>query len=713
MTLFISFYSFKGGVGRTSAMMNVARHLAERKKKVLVVDADVAAPGIDVFEILDRSMVDFPSYSPYRREIYHQLNELAQGTDNANDQHIWKTGVLEKLDEKSENEELTNRELIQKILGIADENSKPANHSESSQPVNWMEVDKFVEANSKPAKLLALKEENTGFVEYLNTLSGGNDPDLSCIKNIAAKTVMHADIKMMRAGAYEDNKEYEKIQNELITRLNELAEDRDDDSGISKNLIKLAREFHQEVNDKIKADYVLIDCRPGRDIITQFCVNYLAEINVLMFNLNPWNFSGIQTTYSELVKFHKEIKKDPKKYSGAHPEIRILLAASPVPRYAKNSDLYAGQIQNVNNTMSYAKNIQGKGGSVVEVPFSDILLLRDIIIFDYDQSDLANTAYSELADLIIAENTGDVQNIVQRVLSGHQNKQEQIEQLKVLASLNLNSPIVALELAKLQMDGADYNDSIDSLCIAGERENIKIGELTDSRSADDESEIWNSGFTAEIRINLAEVFHKKSEEGDKPEPEDSELKPKTLELKTTCDIICLHKKIISDRKGSGEFAKTDGEYPDFDTVFTFDPSCGDKSVEEFSDRVAKRWSDDVFRKKLDDTATQETGDEVLETDNLKKGETELMHALALMFHLKACRLQQTIAPSGKKIYDSDSGSQSNDNFERLGCYAIAAENMSQMAFDLDKQNAKFAKSLAKMSRTRSSAESLITFRKKD
>jgi tetratricopeptide (TPR) repeat protein len=44
-----TFYSYKGGVGRTSAMVNVASRLAQSGKKVFILDFDLEAPGIDAF----------------------------------------------------------------------------------------------------------------------------------------------------------------------------------------------------------------------------------------------------------------------------------------------------------------------------------------------------------------------------------------------------------------------------------------------------------------------------------------------------------------------------------------------------------------------------------------------------------------------------------------------------------------------------------------
>jgi MinD-like ATPase involved in chromosome partitioning or flagellar assembly len=46
-----TFYSYKGGVGRTMALINVALLLAEAGKRVLIVDFDLEAPGIPSFDL--------------------------------------------------------------------------------------------------------------------------------------------------------------------------------------------------------------------------------------------------------------------------------------------------------------------------------------------------------------------------------------------------------------------------------------------------------------------------------------------------------------------------------------------------------------------------------------------------------------------------------------------------------------------------------------
>ena len=47
-----TFYSFKGGVGRSMALANTAVELARRGRRVLTVDFDLEAPGLDTFDAL-------------------------------------------------------------------------------------------------------------------------------------------------------------------------------------------------------------------------------------------------------------------------------------------------------------------------------------------------------------------------------------------------------------------------------------------------------------------------------------------------------------------------------------------------------------------------------------------------------------------------------------------------------------------------------------
>ncbi|MGO9262131.1 MAG: MinD/ParA family protein [Bryobacteraceae bacterium] len=60
----ITFYSFKGGVGRTMAMVNAATQLVKSGRNVLLVDFDLEAPGLDAFPVL-RPEVPVPGIVEY------------------------------------------------------------------------------------------------------------------------------------------------------------------------------------------------------------------------------------------------------------------------------------------------------------------------------------------------------------------------------------------------------------------------------------------------------------------------------------------------------------------------------------------------------------------------------------------------------------------------------------------------------------------------
>jgi MinD-like ATPase involved in chromosome partitioning or flagellar assembly len=85
MSRIITFYSYKGGVGRTLALANIGVLLAKRKKRVLLMDWDLEAPG------LERYFGPYlPDQTPTDRGTIHLLHEAL--TSSAAD---WRTHVQE------------------------------------------------------------------------------------------------------------------------------------------------------------------------------------------------------------------------------------------------------------------------------------------------------------------------------------------------------------------------------------------------------------------------------------------------------------------------------------------------------------------------------------------------------------------------------------------------------------------------------------------
>jgi MinD-like ATPase involved in chromosome partitioning or flagellar assembly len=60
MSRIVTFYSYKGGVGRSMALANVAVLLARRKLRVLIVDWDLEAPGIEHYFSYFKSGIEKP-----------------------------------------------------------------------------------------------------------------------------------------------------------------------------------------------------------------------------------------------------------------------------------------------------------------------------------------------------------------------------------------------------------------------------------------------------------------------------------------------------------------------------------------------------------------------------------------------------------------------------------------------------------------------------
>ncbi len=75
----VTFYSYKGGVGRTMALVNVAVLEAQRGKRVLVVDLDLEAPGLHRYLLSDKTPLGGRRYDKSKHQLgvingFHEIN---------------------------------------------------------------------------------------------------------------------------------------------------------------------------------------------------------------------------------------------------------------------------------------------------------------------------------------------------------------------------------------------------------------------------------------------------------------------------------------------------------------------------------------------------------------------------------------------------------------------------------------------------------------
>ncbi len=84
MSSFFTFYSFKGGVGRSMALANVADILARRGLRVLAIDFDLEAPGLErYFQVEKTAALANPGLIDLLQSFKKSLSGAAPLDDSA------------------------------------------------------------------------------------------------------------------------------------------------------------------------------------------------------------------------------------------------------------------------------------------------------------------------------------------------------------------------------------------------------------------------------------------------------------------------------------------------------------------------------------------------------------------------------------------------------------------------------------------------------
>jgi len=71
----VLFYSFKGGVGRTQSLLNIAKYLArEKNKKIAIVDFDIYAPGLSYLSTNLKEDTEKEYFLKYLVNLFDDIN---------------------------------------------------------------------------------------------------------------------------------------------------------------------------------------------------------------------------------------------------------------------------------------------------------------------------------------------------------------------------------------------------------------------------------------------------------------------------------------------------------------------------------------------------------------------------------------------------------------------------------------------------------------
>jgi len=356
--MFVVFFSFKGGVGRSSCLMNTARNLAKRGKDVVLMDFDIAAPGMDIFEGTNISVI----MDSYKDESYQD-------------------GIVEYLMSN-----LNRIDFKRAACTIELDNIMPYSYE-----------FRIAEGDGNKWKIPPA-EGRTYIIR-----AGAHE----------VKDVQTQNRKIFK----EARNNYEELQRELESKISDVIAEIDEKTTERANYKRFLERFREMIEERLKPDYVLIDARPGLSSISIMAMQKLADIVVLCFNINPWNFKSITNVYKALMKDWKE-----KYLSNRRPE--IILVVTPVPRYATQFKDYTDRFYKISDEMSEAVNPgspRDTGGTgrekPVVIPYNEQMALRDVLIMDDPEAidDPTTRGYMKIADLLIRQNPADIENRIRRV----------------------------------------------------------------------------------------------------------------------------------------------------------------------------------------------------------------------------------------------------------------------------------------------------------
>ncbi len=293
----VTFYSYKGGVGRTLALANVAYTLATEggKQRIVVADFDLEAPGIDTIAPFD----------------------TGKGTE--------KGGIVEYIAEYSKGLE-PSPDALPSLLPYAQE----------------------VDGISNLVVIPAGRKDNK-YQETLTCLNWEN---------------------------------FYKV----------------------KQGYRFFEQFKRKIEQEFTPDYLLVDSRTGLADVAGITTHQLADLVVLVFNLNRQNLDGITRCYNSII-------------SAARPRpIKILLVASPIPQgHLLDPTLLESRLEDAANSMpNVVKWSQLENDRIIQIPYHAALSLMDVSFVRTYPTEEISRIYRRIAETIQKSNPAEMKFLLER-----------------------------------------------------------------------------------------------------------------------------------------------------------------------------------------------------------------------------------------------------------------------------------------------------------
>jgi cellulose biosynthesis protein BcsQ len=179
--MIISFYSYKGGVGRTQLAANLAAYLCYYKqRKVLIIDWDMEAPGVDFFYNIDRSKIKFGLL-----DLFNEFVKTVRSKENITDKDLPKIFEQKTILENKKSKYIINLIKSKKKEGCVDlipSGNYNDNFAKKVSSFDWFE---FYETLNGKYFIEYLKEElNKSDYDYVLIDSRTGTSDYAGICNI-------------------------------------------------------------------------------------------------------------------------------------------------------------------------------------------------------------------------------------------------------------------------------------------------------------------------------------------------------------------------------------------------------------------------------------------------------------------------------------------------------------------------------------------------
>ncbi|MCK5723902.1 MAG: hypothetical protein KAI84_15320, partial [Gammaproteobacteria bacterium] len=238
-------------------------------------------------------------------------------------------------------------------------------------------------------------------VEYIANYLGRPSPDHEDLPEISPYSYPVKGIGNIRViPAGKKDRDYQS----LITTMNwaELYQ--------QKKGYRFIEQLKERIRIEFAPDYLLIDSRTGLADISGITTHQMADIVVLVFNLNRQNLDGIKKAYQSISESPKAVP------------VKTILVASPVPRdLLSETDLVGSRLREASESMPGAVNSGSEGkDEIALIPYHPLLSVDDFVfVKDYPGYDISK-AYENVTSMILKYNPDEIRFLLDMAFKYYQ-----------------------------------------------------------------------------------------------------------------------------------------------------------------------------------------------------------------------------------------------------------------------------------------------------